>query len=94
MTKNRPLILVVNDDGIESDGIAILSSVMREIGEVFVVAPDINRSGLSHAMTLNKDIYIENIHPEKIVQVVIVRKDQLGSCLPIIKKSTGAIIFF
>ena len=65
MTKNRPLILVVNDDGIQSNGIAILSSLMREIGEVFVVAPDINRSGLSHAMTLNTDIYIENIHQEK-----------------------------
>ena len=56
MMKNRPLILVVNDDGIQSQGIFILSSIMREIGEVFVVAPDVNRSGVSHAMTLNQDI--------------------------------------
>ena len=65
MIKNRPLILVVNDDGIKSQGILILSSIMREIGEVFVVAPDVNRSGVSHAMTLNQDIYIENIDKEK-----------------------------
>ena len=65
MIKNRPLILVVNDDGIKSQGILILSSIMREIGEVFVVAPDVNRSGVSHAMTLNQDIYIENVDRDK-----------------------------
>ena len=61
MSKNKPLILVVNDDGMFSPGIQLLSSVMREIGDVFVIAPTINRSGASHAMTLNQDIYIEKI---------------------------------
>jgi len=65
MTKNRPLILVVNDDGIESHGIAVLSSIMREIGEVFIVAPHVNRSGASHSMTLNKDISIQQIDSTK-----------------------------
>ena len=61
MSKNKPLILVVNDDGMFSPGIQFLSSVMREIGDVFVIAPTINRSGASHAMTLNQDVYIEKI---------------------------------
>ena len=65
MIKNRPLILVVNDDGIESHGIAVLSAIMREIGEVFIVAPHSNRSGASHSMTLNKEIYIQQIDSKK-----------------------------
>ena len=80
MTKNRPLILVVNDDGIESDGIAILSSVMREIGEVFVVAPDINRSGLSHAMTLNKNIYIEQLKFSPKLSRLQIQKATVKQC--------------
>ena len=63
--KNKPLILVVNDDGIISNGISFLSSVMSELGEVFVVAPHQNRSGVSHAMTLDRDIYIEKIKDKK-----------------------------
>ena len=64
MTNNnkKPLILVVNDDGIESKGIKMLSNAMREIGEVYVVAPDSNRSGASHAITLDKEIYINNLN--------------------------------
>lgn len=61
-TNSRPLILVVNDDGINSNGIKFLSSVMREIGDVFVVAPDRNRSGNSHSMTLNQNIFIEKLN--------------------------------
>lgn len=65
MKKNKkPLILVVNDDGITSLGIKVLTESMREIGEVFVVAPDKNRSGLSHSMTLFQDIFVEKINSQ------------------------------
>ena len=63
--KNKPLILVVNDDGIDSNGIKVLSDTMRDIAEVFVVAPESDRSGVSHAMTLDADIYINNVNEEK-----------------------------
>jgi len=63
--KNKPLILVVNDDGVSANGIRILTQVMRDIGNVYVVAPDINRSGSSHGMTLNSEISIQNINKEK-----------------------------
>ena len=63
--KNKPLILVVNDDGIDSQGISFLTTLMREIGEVFVVAPESNRSGVSHAMTLHEDVCITEIKSEK-----------------------------
>jgi 5'-nucleotidase len=37
---NKPLILVTNDDGITSKGILNLVNVMKELGDVLVVAPD------------------------------------------------------
>ncbi|MAQ70475.1 MAG: 5'/3'-nucleotidase SurE [Flavobacteriales bacterium] len=64
MTRNRPLILIVNDDGIDSSGIKLLTTAMHEIGDVFVVAPNINRSGSSHSMTLHEDIFLEKINKD------------------------------
>jgi 5'-nucleotidase len=51
--KKRPLILVTNDDGITAPGIRMLISVMNEIGDVVVVAPDNPQSGMGHAITVN-----------------------------------------
>jgi 5'-nucleotidase len=48
----RPLILVSNDDGITSRGILNLVNVMKELGEVIVVAPDGPQSGMGHAITV------------------------------------------
>lgn len=58
MSKKRPLILVTNDDGITSPGILALSSAMREIGEVVVIAPDKPQSGVGHAITINSTLRI------------------------------------
>ncbi|CAN5514528.1 5'/3'-nucleotidase SurE [soil metagenome] len=44
-------ILVTNDDGIYSPGIRALAHTARKFGEVFVVAPDVERSGAGHAIT-------------------------------------------
>jgi 5'-nucleotidase len=44
-------ILVVNDDGIESEGIIVLADTLRALGEVTVVAPDSDRSGTSHSIS-------------------------------------------
>ena len=48
----KPLILVTNDDGIDSKGIRFLVSLMSEFGEVVVVAPDSPQSGMGHAITV------------------------------------------
>lgn len=48
----RPLILVCNDDGINAPGIRNLISVMNELGDVVVVAPDSPQSGMGHAITI------------------------------------------
>ena len=49
----KPLILVTNDDGIAAPGIRTLISIMNEIGDVVVVAPDNPQSGMGHAITVN-----------------------------------------
>lgn len=52
-------ILIVNDDGIEADGLIRLAEMAKQLGEVWVVAPDGQRSAASHAITLHGtvDIY-------------------------------------
>ncbi len=57
----KPLILVTNDDGITAPGIRALISVMKEIGEVVVVAPDSPQSATGHAITINNTLYINKI---------------------------------
>ena len=52
----KPLILVTNDDGISAPGLRNLISVMNEIGEVVVVAPDSPQSGMGHAITINNTL--------------------------------------
>jgi 5'-nucleotidase len=44
-------ILVSNDDGIYSPGIAALADAASEFGDVRVVAPDVERSSSGHAIT-------------------------------------------
>src|SRR5262245_47443387 len=44
-------ILIANDDGIYSPGIAALAEVAAKFGEVRVVAPDVERSSAGHSIT-------------------------------------------
>ncbi|MCS6823498.1 MAG: 5'/3'-nucleotidase SurE [Cytophagaceae bacterium] len=55
----KPLILVSNDDGITSFGIRTLVEIMREIGEVIVVAPDSPQSGMGHAITIGYPLRLD-----------------------------------
>ena len=55
------MILVTNDDGIDSPGLTALAEALESIDEVYVVAPDRERSGIGMAITLH--------HPLRAVQV-------------------------
>lgn len=57
------LILVTNDDGIEAAGLAALAEAMAALGEVFVVAPDGNRSANSHSVTLERPLRLVEVRP-------------------------------
>lgn len=52
----RPLILVSNDDGVDARGIRALAEGMRPLGDIFVMAPDGPRSGMSSAITTTDPI--------------------------------------
>lgn len=49
-------ILVSNDDGIYSPGLACLAEVASEFGSVRVVAPDVERSSTGHAITASRPL--------------------------------------
>ncbi len=52
-------ILITNDDGIQADGLVRLAKAARSFGEVWVVAPDRQKSAAAHSITLHSpvDIY-------------------------------------
>jgi 5'-nucleotidase len=51
-------ILLTNDDGIESAGLKSLAARLSEEHEVWIVAPDSERSGSSHSITLRMPIQV------------------------------------
>ncbi len=59
MENGKPVILVVNDDGITAPGIKALMEAMSEIGRVVVVAPDSPQSGMGHAITIGKPLRLD-----------------------------------
>jgi len=51
-------ILISNDDGYQAPGIRQLAKTLGEFAEVFIVAPDRNRSGASNSLTLDQPLTV------------------------------------
>lgn len=60
MPLSRIRILVTNDDGIQSAGLTVLASALSKLGEVWVVAPDRERTAVAHAVTLHKPLRVHH----------------------------------
>lgn len=56
-------ILISNDDGIQADGIKALSKELCKNHEVYIVAPDRERSAAGHSLTLHTPLRVEEIEP-------------------------------
>ena len=54
-------ILVTNDDGITAPGIRFLIDVMKDFGDITVMAPDKPQSGTSHSITFSEPLRIKTI---------------------------------
>lgn len=55
-------ILIANDDGIKSEGIAALERIARSLSDdVWVVAPEMEQSGAGHSLTLHEPIRIRQV---------------------------------
>jgi 5'-nucleotidase len=65
---SKPLILVSNDDGITSRGIRVLVDIMKDLGEVIVVAPDSPQSGMGHAITIGNTL---RLYEEELFKDVV-----------------------
>ncbi|GIU81391.1 MAG: 5'/3'-nucleotidase SurE [Acidobacteria bacterium] len=61
MHSEKVRILITNDDGIHSEGIIELENALRQIGEVFTVAPESDMTGASHSLTLARPLRIRQI---------------------------------
>src|SRR5947209_18034654 len=58
-------ILISNDDGIYSPGIVALAKVASRFGKVRIVAPDVEQSSMSHAITSTRPIRFKPVKIEK-----------------------------
>jgi 5'-nucleotidase len=56
-----PLILLTNDDGYRSDGLAALARALGSLGEVTIVAPIEEASAIGHALTLRRPLRLDKI---------------------------------
>ncbi len=54
-------VLISNDDGIQAQGIRTLAERLSTRYEVYVVAPDRERSATGHALTLHKPIRVDEV---------------------------------
>ena len=55
------VILLSNDDGVYAQGLTTLREVLEDVAEVYVVAPDREKSAVSHAVTLHRPLRVEKI---------------------------------
>lgn len=63
-----PVILVTNDDGVHSPGLAALLGAMKTLGDAYVVAPDRERSAVSHALTMHRPLKVDELQ-ERIYSI-------------------------
>jgi 5'-nucleotidase len=54
-------ILVTNDDGIDSKGLWTLAKAMSQVGQVSIIAPDKERSGVGSCLSFRTDINIKQV---------------------------------
>lgn len=58
-------ILISNDDGIAANGIRVLTEELSKKHDIYVVAPDRERSAAGHSLTLHTPLRVEEIEGSK-----------------------------
>ncbi|POB10919.1 5'/3'-nucleotidase SurE [Sulfobacillus sp. hq2] len=61
-------ILVTNDDGIGAEGIKLLTGMLSAVARVYVVAPELERSAMGHAITMHKPLHATPVEIEGATQ--------------------------
>jgi 5'-nucleotidase len=55
-------ILISNDDGFQAPGIVALHEALKDMADVEVIAPELNNSAKSNALTLSSPLYVHRAH--------------------------------
>ncbi len=61
----KPLILLTNDDGLHAEGISVLFDELSDLGQIYIVAPDQEKSASSLALTLHHPLRIKLVKKNK-----------------------------
>jgi len=69
MKKEKPLILLSNDDGVNAKGLNELIRALRGLGEIIVMAPDGPRSGASGSITSEHPVRYYKVREEEDLTV-------------------------
>jgi len=54
-------ILLSNDDGIAAEGLRVLQDALADLDDIWVVAPDRERTAAAHAVTLHKPLRVQQL---------------------------------
>ena len=55
-------VLIANDDGVRAAGLELLAGIVRDLGcETWVVAPEADRSGAGHSLTLAEPVRVREL---------------------------------
>ncbi|MCL4368094.1 MAG: 5'/3'-nucleotidase SurE [Actinobacteria bacterium] len=57
----RPLIVITNDDGVDSPALIPLRQALAQLGDVRIVVPDQNRSGAARSITMHSPLWVEEV---------------------------------
>ena len=60
----KPLILITNDDGINAPGLRKLISLVKNLGEIVVIASEHPMSGMAHAVTIQNPLRVRLVTEE------------------------------
>ena len=76
-------ILISNDDGIAANGIRALAEALTKENEVYMVAPDRERSAAGHSLTMNTPLRVEELEPRFGLKRTWVTSGTPGDCIKI-----------
>ncbi len=76
-------ILISNDDGIMANGIRALTEALSADNEVYVIAPDRERSAAGHSLTLHTPLRVEELEPKYGAKRNWVTTGTPGDCVKI-----------
>ena len=61
---DKPLILVTNDDGVYAPGIRALFEAVQSLGRAVIIAPEQDKSAVSHSLTMNRPLRVRELEPD------------------------------